>query len=152
MCRSPFAPVVLQNIHSIADRYVQASCDMQVVTYTSDLRGAGSDGTIFAQLVGTNGSSPRCNLVPADRSASSFSRGQQDVFQLHLPELGPLQALTIGKWITLPNIVAGFASTVIYQRFTLTVNNPNITQFQHSQALLMLVRVELLPSFSQQLR
>lgn len=70
---------------------------VQVVTYTSDLRGAGSDATVFVQLRGEQGSSPRCNLVPADRAASSFTRGQKDVFQLLLPELGTLTFLTIGN-------------------------------------------------------
>lgn len=90
--------LLLQAAHAgLTFSQFQTSHMFQVVTYTSDLRGAGSEATVFARLRGEQGTSPRCSLIPADREASSFSRGQKDVFQLQLPELGTLQSLTIGR-------------------------------------------------------
>ena len=89
--------LVLGTVHALDATQTACHVLLQVVTYTSDVRGAGSDATVFAQLVGNDGTGPRCNLVPSDSKASSFSRGQRDAFHLHLPELGRLQSLTIGR-------------------------------------------------------
>ena len=70
---------------------------IQVVTYTSDVRGAGTDATVFIELEGQLGSSPRQGLIPPGSASDSFGRGQADPFRLHLPELGKLQSLTIGR-------------------------------------------------------
>jgi len=68
-----------------------------VVTYTSDLRGAGTDATVFVELAGKLGSGPRCKLMNQAGAADAFGRGQTDCFMVQLPELGELQSLTIGE-------------------------------------------------------
>ena len=70
---------------------------MQIVTHSSDLRGAGTDATVSVELNGELGSTPRCNLVASDSATDSFARGQTDSFTLQLPELGMLQSITIGS-------------------------------------------------------
>ena len=65
--------------------------------YTSDLRGAGTDATVFVELAGDLGSGPRCKLMNQAGSADAFGRGQTDTFVIQLPELGELQSLTIGE-------------------------------------------------------
>lgn len=69
----------------------------QVVTYTSDMRGAGTEATVFVELEGQFGRSPRRGLIPPGSASESFGRGQADPFTVQLPELGVLQSLTIGK-------------------------------------------------------
>ena len=70
---------------------------VQLVTYTSDLRGAGTDATVFVELTGKLDSSPRHSLIAPGSASDSFGRGQTDTFTLQLPELGVLQSLTIGR-------------------------------------------------------
>ena len=70
---------------------------VQVVTYTSDLRGAGTDATVFVELTGELGSSPRHSLIAPGSTSDSFGRGQTDSCTLQMPELGVLQLLTIGR-------------------------------------------------------
>ena len=65
--------------------------------YTSDLRGAGTDATVFVELAGDLGSGPRCKLMNQAGSADAFGHGQTDTFVIQLPELGELQSLTIGE-------------------------------------------------------
>lgn len=68
--------------------------------YTSDLRGAGSDATVFVELAGKLGTGPRCKLMNQAGAADAFGRGQTDSFVVQLPELGELQALTIGESVS----------------------------------------------------
>ncbi len=89
---------------AVAERYNEARSRLQncwctqVVTYTSDLRGAGTDATVFVELAGELGSGPRCKLMnQAGAAADAFGRGQTDTFVVQLPELGELQSLTIGE-------------------------------------------------------
>ena len=70
---------------------------VQIVTYTSDLRGAGTDATVFVEVTGELGSSPRHSLIAPGSTSDSFGRGQTDSLTLELPELGVLQSLTIGR-------------------------------------------------------
>ena len=70
---------------------------VQVVTFTSDLRGAGTDATVFVELAGKLGSSAHHSLIASGSTSDSFGRGQTDNFTLQLPELGVLQSLTIGR-------------------------------------------------------
>lgn len=67
------------------------------MTYTSDVRGAGTDATVFVELTGKAGSSPPHSLIAPGSASDSFGRGQTDSFTLQLPELGVLQSLTIGR-------------------------------------------------------
>lgn len=83
------------------------------MTYTSDLRGAGTDATVFVELNGKAGSSPPHSLIAPGSASDSFGRGQIDSFTLQLPELGELQSLTIGRTASLPQqscICAGASS------------------------------------------
>lgn len=59
---------------------------------TSDLPGASTDADVFATLHGARGSSARVRL-PA--KAQDFGRGQRDRFRVALPDVGPLQRLTV---------------------------------------------------------
>ena len=68
-----------------------------MVTYTSDLRGAGTDATVFVELCGELGSGPRCKLMNQAGAADVFGRGQTDSCVVQSPELGELQSLTIGE-------------------------------------------------------
>ena len=67
------------------------------MTFTSDLRGAGTDATVFVELTGQLGTGLRCNLLSTDSAADNFGRGQTDTFVVQLSELGTLHSLTIGK-------------------------------------------------------
>ncbi len=68
-----------------------------MVTYTSDLRGAETDATVFVALAGKLGNGPRCKLMNQAGAADAFGRGQADSFVVQLPELGELHSLTIGE-------------------------------------------------------
>ena len=70
------------------------------MTYTSDLRGAGTDATVFVELTGELGTGTRCKLSNQAHAADAFGRGQMDCFVVQLPELGQLQSLTIGKCLS----------------------------------------------------
>ena len=72
------------------------------MTHTSDVRGAGTDASVFVDFSGELGSSPRCNLLASDSATDSFGRGQTDTFSLQLPELGVLQLLKIGSLFIWP--------------------------------------------------
>ncbi len=68
-----------------------------MVTSTSDLRGAATDATVFVELHGELGDGPRRSLLSQGSAEGGFGRGQTDTFVVQLPELGVLQALTIGR-------------------------------------------------------
>ncbi|KAI8463909.1 MAG: Lipase/lipooxygenase [Monoraphidium minutum] len=59
---------------------------------TSDVRGAGSDAGICVQLVGEGGV---CGWQPLPATGDTFGRGQEDVFVLRLPDVGPLRQLRV---------------------------------------------------------
>lgn len=67
---------------------------MQVVTRTSDLRGAGSDASVHVELFDTAGASSGLQQLPAT-SASAFQRGSVDTFSLQCCALGELARLGI---------------------------------------------------------
>lgn len=68
---------------------------MQVVTHTSDVRGAGTDAAVFAELIGSSGAtSGRKQLVSA--APDAFERGKVDEFRLRCQHLGELARLRIG--------------------------------------------------------
>ena len=70
---------------------------LQVVVHTSDIRGAGTDASVYIVLAGEQGASPRCDLVGAHTAvASAFGRGGIDSFTVQATELGDLHTLTIG--------------------------------------------------------
>lgn len=69
----------------------------KVVVHTSDLPGAGTDASVFLVLHGEHGDSLPCPLTAAPgRSSEIFERGSDDHFELRLPGVGKLRAVTIG--------------------------------------------------------
>ena len=64
-----------------------------VKTFTSDLRGAGTDACVLIQLFGTSGQSGRQRLS-GDQQA--FERGQQNEFIVKADGLGQLRKIWIG--------------------------------------------------------
>ena len=69
-----------------------------MVTHTSDIRGAGTDASVYVTLTGESGSSPCCSLLGPNNAADpAFERGGTDGFVIKSQELGVLQSLTIGK-------------------------------------------------------
>jgi len=87
-----------------------AAADQQLYTlsaHTSDIRGAGTDATVFVQMFGEQACSGPCALLsPVHRNSmaaaqsppaapAAFSRGSVDTFNLRMPHLGALQQLRV---------------------------------------------------------
>uniref|UniRef100_A0A383W527 PLAT domain-containing protein n=1 Tax=Tetradesmus obliquus TaxID=3088 RepID=A0A383W527_TETOB len=66
----------------------------EVVVYTSDVRGAGTDADISIELHGEKGSSPALRL---ETSANNFERGQRDTFCVAAADLGALSHVVVAK-------------------------------------------------------
>lgn len=64
-----------------------------ITTFTSDLKGAGTDANVFIILYGDISSSSRQKLLA---SYNSFDRGSIDTFTLELHDLGELTEISIG--------------------------------------------------------
>lgn len=64
-----------------------------LVTYTSDLPGAGTDADIFATIHGHKGPSP-CVRLPT--KGKELSRGSRDSFRMQLQSVGEVTMLTLG--------------------------------------------------------
>jgi hypothetical protein len=60
---------------------------------TADIRGAGTDANVFAQLFGKNGESGERRL---ESSGNNFERGHTDKFTIEAVDLGELTKLRIG--------------------------------------------------------
>lgn len=67
--------------------------DQQVVTYTSQIRGASTEANVFLELIGDRNQSGRFEL---DAMTTSFQRGQVDVFFVTLNNVGTLLEVIIG--------------------------------------------------------
>lgn len=82
MCRSP---VTLKHPESSQSAY-------KVTVKTSDERGAGTDANVLLTLHGDTSSTP----VPLKSgSATLFETNVTDVFQIKIPDVGDLKAITI---------------------------------------------------------
>jgi hypothetical protein len=69
----------------------------KVVVHTSDMPGAGTDASVFVVLHGEHGDSLPCPLTAAPgKSSEIFERGSKDQFELRLPGVGRLTAVTVG--------------------------------------------------------
>ncbi|GAB4821886.1 hypothetical protein N2152v2_008932 [Parachlorella kessleri] len=66
----------------------------KVVVYTSDVKGAGTDASVFLELKGDQHCSGPVVLSSSDSSA--FERGQVDTFTLRLPRLGEVVEALVG--------------------------------------------------------
>jgi lipoxygenase homology domain-containing protein 1 len=71
---------------------VTSSLLPQVVTHTSDIKGAGSEAELFIEVVGERSRSGRRPLK--SRSKTAFEKGQCDEMVLTLPDLGELKVGT----------------------------------------------------------
>ncbi|XP_061492303.1 lipoxygenase homology domain-containing protein 1 [Rhineura floridana] len=60
--------------------------------WTSDIKGAGTDATIFLQVYGDKGKSDEMKL---DNNSDNFEAGQTDKFVIELPDLGVLYKIRI---------------------------------------------------------
>lgn len=72
-----------------------------VVTYkvavkTGDVRGAGTDANVFAQIFGENGDTGERKL---ESSGNNFERGHTDLFGIEAVSLGQITKLRIGHGI-----------------------------------------------------
>lgn len=66
------------------------------MTYTSNLRGAGTDTGVYVELIDTKGaSSGRKQLVTS--AADAFERGSVDEFRIKCQALGNLAKLRVGR-------------------------------------------------------
>ena len=65
----------------------------KVVVKTGDVRGAGTDANVFAQIFGENGDSGERKL---EASGNNFERGHSDTFGIEAVSLGELKKLRIG--------------------------------------------------------
>ncbi|KAF6256823.1 hypothetical protein COO60DRAFT_1640423 [Scenedesmus sp. NREL 46B-D3] len=66
----------------------------EVVVYTSDVRGAGTDADISIELHGDKGQTPAMRL---ETSANNFERGQRDTFAVAAPNVGALSGVAVVK-------------------------------------------------------
>uniref|UniRef100_A0A667Z1M9 Lipoxygenase homology PLAT domains 1 n=1 Tax=Myripristis murdjan TaxID=586833 RepID=A0A667Z1M9_9TELE len=65
----------------------------EVVTVTSDVKGAGTDANVFVSLFGDFGVTPKMQLGSKTRTA--FARSKTDVFRIKTYNVGPLKKLRI---------------------------------------------------------
>jgi hypothetical protein len=68
---------------------------LQVVTYTSDLRGASTDAGVYIELFDTAGASSGCKQLLLAAS-DAFERGKADEFTITCHALGRLTKLRVG--------------------------------------------------------
>eukprot|EP00798_Chlamydomonas_sp_ICE-L_P018393 gene18393-24865_t len=65
----------------------------EIVTITSDIKGAATNSAVFMVMYGTKKASGQVNL---ENGPDNFARGKVDTFGLSLPELGPITRIIIG--------------------------------------------------------
>ncbi|GFH09152.1 uncharacterized protein mot51, partial [Haematococcus lacustris] len=68
-------------------------CRYTITTYTSDLRGAGTDANVSAIVFGDKGQTPSTKL---ESSHNNFERGQRDEFVIESVDIGKITKLQIG--------------------------------------------------------
>ena len=74
--------------------------------YTSDIRGAGTDASVWVILAGDQGVSPHCDLLgPPNADPPAFGRGAVDSFEVQATELGHLHSITIGMLVRTNDLV-----------------------------------------------
>ena len=65
----------------------------KLLVKTGDIRGAGTDANVFAQIFGENGDTGERKL---EASGNNFERGHTDTFGIEAVDLGDLTKLRIG--------------------------------------------------------
>ncbi len=69
-----------------------ALIDYAITTYTSDIRGAGTDANVFVELHGSKGSIGQTRL---DNAANNYERGRADTFTIKASDVGDINRLVI---------------------------------------------------------
>jgi hypothetical protein len=64
----------------------------KITVITGDRRGAGTDGNVYATIVGNNGQSLETKL---DNDLNNFERAKKDIFQIQSESLGEIQKLRL---------------------------------------------------------
>lgn len=64
----------------------------RITVYTSDVRGAGTDGDVYLRMKGPKGATGETQLESA---RNNFERNQIDVFEIKSSEVGPVEEITV---------------------------------------------------------
>ncbi|GFH08766.1 uncharacterized protein HaLaN_03786, partial [Haematococcus lacustris] len=75
----------------VADSYIFAAIDygkLEVVVYTADARGAGTDGQVWFKLSGPNGDTEEMQLTIGGDDSACFARAGVDTFNITGPDVG----------------------------------------------------------------
>jgi lipoxygenase homology domain-containing protein 1 len=64
-----------------------------VIVHTSDIRGAGTDATVFCSIIGAQG---KTRQVKLDNSKNNFEKGATDIFTFQDADCGKIEKLIIG--------------------------------------------------------
>ena len=78
---------------SISERDARGSCVYLVTTYTSDLKGAGTDANVTMVVHGAKGDTGTLRLV---KGRDDFARGGRDQFVVEGPDVGDVSHVVIG--------------------------------------------------------
>ena len=71
----------------------QTTCEYAITTWTSDIKGAGTEARVSAVLYGTSGVSGSLAL---EGGKNSFQRGSMDTFNIRAAAIGPVERIRIG--------------------------------------------------------
>ena len=101
----------IQNFaETLPDKKLESAYTIEVKT--ADLRGAGSQASVFINLFGTEAES---GVQSLESSPDSFSRGKTDVFSIKTKEIGDLTKIQIGHDNTGNNHKGRSSECDIYQ-------------------------------------
>ncbi|GLC44364.1 hypothetical protein PLESTF_000049800 [Pleodorina starrii] len=81
-----------QTLYADAGAKADNQVEYEVHVFTSDVRGAGTDGDVFLQLRGVKGAMGETQL---ENSANNFERGREDVFKVLGSDIGKLTEVTV---------------------------------------------------------
>lgn len=91
----PYSQECLLNAFATVVSCVVYNMHSQVVTRTSDIRGAGTDASVYVALIGNNDSTSGIQQLQPTRPYT-FDQGQVDEFRIRCSALGDLAHLRIG--------------------------------------------------------
>lgn len=72
---------------------IEKAIPYEITVWTSELRGAGTDASVFIQMYGVDGKTEEYKLR---NKTDNFESGQVDKFKLEAADVGPLQKIRIG--------------------------------------------------------
>jgi lipoxygenase homology domain-containing protein 1 len=85
-------PKNCKELHVSSGAESSARCTYQVQVFTTDVRGAGTDGDVFLSLVGELGTTGESELAS---SANNFERGHVDQFTVQSEDIGTITAAEV---------------------------------------------------------